>query len=95
MDTKWLPVISEDLCTGCGLCVAACGPACLEVSNRIAVLERPADCGSEEHCIAACPEDAIQMDWLPSEGDRNFGVWRLEKGAKFAVPSEVMPSSAH
>ena len=24
---KWLPVVVEEACTGCGLCVAACGPA--------------------------------------------------------------------
>ena len=76
MHYKWLPVIAKDLCTGCGLCVAACGPACLEVTDQIAILERPAECGSEEHCIAACPEDAIQMAWVLSEGDQSLGCWR-------------------
>src|SRR5215469_6240610 len=42
---KWLPVIVEDACTGCGLCVAACGPACLETQNLVAILTRPEDCG--------------------------------------------------
>jgi len=73
---KWLPVIVEDACTGCGLCVAACGPACLETQNLVAILTRPEDCGSEEHCIRACPEDAIHMAWLPSEGDPSLGTWR-------------------
>ena len=63
---KWLPVIVEDACTGCGLCVAACGPACLETQNLVAILTRPEDCASEEHCIRACPEDAIHMAWLHS-----------------------------
>jgi ferredoxin len=73
---KWLPVIVEDACTGCGLCVAACGPACLETRKLVAILTRPEDCGSEEHCIRACPEDAIHMAWLPSEGDPSLGTWR-------------------
>lgn len=72
---KWLPAIVEELCTGCGLCVAACGPACLETRNQVAVLERPDDCGSEEHCISACPENAIHMAWLPGEGDPLIGLW--------------------
>ena len=73
---KWLPVIVEDACTGCGLCVAACAPACLETQNLVAILTRPEDCGSEEHCIRACPEDAIHMAWLSSEGDPSLGSWR-------------------
>jgi ferredoxin len=73
---KWLPVIIEDACTGCGLCVEACGTACLETQNLVAILTRPEDCGSEEHCIRACREDAIHMAWVPSEGDRSLGCWR-------------------
>jgi Na+-translocating ferredoxin:NAD+ oxidoreductase RNF subunit RnfB len=82
---KWLPVVIEESCTGCGLCVAACGPACLETQNLLAVLERPSECGSEEHCISACPEDAIHMAWLPSEGNRLIGLWR---------PAEEMKSES-
>ena len=73
---KWLPVVVEEACTGCGLCVAACGPACLETQNLVAILPRPEDCGSEEHCIRACPEDAIRMAWVPSKGDHSLGCWR-------------------
>ena len=84
MPYKWLPVVSEEACTGCGLCVAACGPACLETRNLVAVLERPQACGSEEHCVRACPKDAIRMAWLPSEGDTMIGLWcsLSEMGAK-------------
>ena len=79
---KWLPVIVEELCTGCGLCVAACGPACLETQNQVVVVERPNDCGSEEHCVSACPEDAIHMVWLPAEGDPSIGLWRSPSDMK-------------
>jgi ferredoxin len=82
---KWLPVIREDCCSGCGLCVAACGPACLETENLIAILKSPQDCGSEEHCVGACPEEAIYMAWLPCEGDDSIGVWRSSE--KMALAS--------
>jgi NAD-dependent dihydropyrimidine dehydrogenase PreA subunit len=51
---KWLPVIDEDLCTGCAACVEACGPKSLEMDGNVAVLARPDTCGSEEHGIAPC-----------------------------------------
>ncbi|MEW6775075.1 MAG: 4Fe-4S binding protein [Bdellovibrionota bacterium] len=77
---KWLPVIDENLCTGCNQCIEACGPACLELDKQIAVLARAATCGSEEHCVGACPENAIRMEWIPQEmGASPQGYWRHRK----------------
>ena len=73
---KWLPVVTEELCDGCQLCVDACGPGCLEVVDNIAVLTSVDLCGSEEHCIAPCPTGAIQMAWLVTQGDESRGKWR-------------------
>jgi Na+-translocating ferredoxin:NAD+ oxidoreductase RNF subunit RnfB len=73
---KWLPVVNEDACTGCGVCVEACGPRCLNILDGVAVLVSPNICGSEEHCIAPCPEECIRMAWVPLEGDRSTGKWR-------------------
>ena len=75
MPGKRLPIVLEEQCTGCGLCVEACGPRSLAMVEGIAVLAFPDTCGSEEHCISACPEDAIQMAWLPFSGDRAVGRW--------------------
>jgi len=72
---KWLPIIAADRYTGCGLCVEARGPACLEIVGKVAVLVRPDLCGSEEHCIAPCGDDAIRMDWVRTEGNRAVGRW--------------------
>lgn len=74
---KWLPVIDEDLCTGCGACVEACGPRCLDMPGGVAVLSRPHVCGSEEHCIAPCPEACIWMAWVPLEGEHAVGRWKV------------------
>lgn len=73
---KWMPVVDEDRCSGCGLCVDACGPKCLEMREGIALLTLPEACGSEEHCIGVCPEDAIHMAWIPWVGDTSRGKWR-------------------
>lgn len=86
MAYKWMPIIIEEQCTGCGLCVDACGPKSLTMEDGIAVLAFPETCGSEEHCISACPEDAIQMAWLPFSGDKSVGQW-LEEPGLFAAAS--------
>ncbi len=76
---KWLPVIDLDNCTGCGECVEACGPKCLEIANNdFAVLIRADLCGSEEHCIEPCPEDTIHMEWIEMLGDESVGKWHIE-----------------
>ena len=75
MKFKWMPVIDADKCTGCNLCVEACGPKCLELVEGIAALPRPDQCGSEEHCIAVCRDDAIHMQWIPFQGNQDVGRW--------------------
>ncbi len=77
---KWVPVIDEERCTGCNRCVEACGPKSLEVRNGVAVLARPDTCGSEEHCIKPCPEEAIRMAWVQYEGNRARGRWQVGGG---------------
>jgi ferredoxin len=72
---KWLPIVDAELCTGCGLCVEVCGPKSLEVMQQVVVLARRNTCGSEGHCIPACPEDAIRMEWVEMQGDRTRGKW--------------------
>lgn len=73
---KWVPIVDENLCTGCGACVEACGPRCLEILDNVAVLIRPNDCGSEEHCIKPCPESCIRMAWVLTSGDFSVGEWK-------------------
>ena len=76
MKAKWLPKIDPRKCNGCNRCVEVCGVKCLEMAESIAVLPRPDACGSEEHCVTECREDAIQMAWVTIEGNEAVGVWR-------------------
>lgn len=85
MAGKWMPMIVEERCTGCGLCVEACGPRSLAMADGIAVLAFADTCGSEEHCISACADDAIQMAWLPFSGDQGVGRWNDEIGVNQVV----------
>lgn len=73
---KWLPVVDANACTGCNKCVEACGPRSLTIIGGVATLDDPESCGSEEHCIEPCPENAILMAWLPWEGDEARGKWQ-------------------
>jgi MinD superfamily P-loop ATPase len=77
---KWMPVISADRCPWCGLCVEACGPKSLDMVNGIAALTLPDTCGSEEHCVAVCRDEAISMAWLPFVGDTQLGKWTQDLG---------------
>lgn len=73
---KWIPVVDQDWCNGCAQCVESCDHGCLQMVWAFAALARPEDCGSEGTCIAACPQDAIHMEWRPVAGDRARGEWR-------------------
>jgi len=76
MRAKWIPVVDVCKCTGCSRCVEVCGAKCLEIEAGTAALPRPDACGSEEHCITECHDDAIYMAWVPMEGNEAVGVWR-------------------
>ena len=61
MSDKKLPAISGDDCTGCYACVDACEPQCLSIVDSVAVLTAPERCQAHEHCVEACPTNAIEM----------------------------------
>jgi len=49
--------------------------------DGIAALAFPDTCGSEEHRISVCQDDAIHRVWLLFSGIRSIGKWSLESGA--------------
>jgi len=56
-----IPKIKEDICIGCGACVAACPKQALEMVGDKAKLTNIDACDSIEECIKSCPVEAIEM----------------------------------
>ena len=73
---KWVPAVDPILCNGCGACIEACEPQCLELDGNIVSLTRPDPCMSDEHCVSACAVDAIRMEWSPVVGEQTRGRWQ-------------------
>ncbi|MBN1288056.1 MAG: 4Fe-4S binding protein [Actinobacteria bacterium] len=55
------PVISEDDCTGCGLCIDVCEQECLDLVDDVCKLVKPEACIGCADCEDECPVEAIQM----------------------------------
>jgi NAD-dependent dihydropyrimidine dehydrogenase PreA subunit len=55
------PVIDQDLCTACGVCVDECPQSALDLVDDIAVLARPDDCDECGTCVDSCPNGAITI----------------------------------
>ncbi|MBM3300214.1 MAG: 4Fe-4S binding protein [Deltaproteobacteria bacterium] len=53
--------IDEDLCTGCGQCVAACAEGALEIVNGKARVVSDRFCDGLGACIGECPDDALRI----------------------------------
>ena len=66
-----LPTILQDLCTGCGDCVATCPTGALELHEGKAALARPADCAYCGDCETLCPQGAIALPFEIVFGEAN------------------------
>ncbi len=56
------PVIDDDLCTGCTICVDECPTDALGMESDIAVLVDPDACTGCGICEESCPMSAITME---------------------------------
>ena len=53
-------VVDEDLCYGCGACIALCPVDALTLESLLAIVDEPT-CTHCEHCIPACPVFALEI----------------------------------
>jgi len=62
MDVKQiLPMIHENLCTGCGACVQVCSTGALRLVQKHAVIVAPDECSYCADCEEICPYHAIAV----------------------------------
>jgi uncharacterized Fe-S center protein len=57
-----IPDIDISHCTGCGLCIKACPPGCLKMSDGKASIDRGLCIGCGE-CVVVCRTKAIDIKW--------------------------------
>lgn len=53
------PSVNQDLCIGCGACVAACPQQVLEMKDNKSVVARPEKCKQVKACVHVCPVGAV------------------------------------
>lgn len=54
-------IVDDNLCYGCGACIALCPTNALDLVNRLAVVEQ-SNCTKCEHCLASCPVFALSIE---------------------------------
>jgi len=52
--------VDENLCYGCGACIALCPTNALELEKRLAIVDQK-DCTLCEYCIPSCPVSALSI----------------------------------
>ena len=53
-------VVDEELCYGCGACIALCPTNALDLVDRLAIVNQD-DCTLCNHCIPSCPVFALSI----------------------------------
>jgi len=53
-------VVDENLCYGCGACIALCPTDALDLVSRLAIVEQK-KCTLCNHCIPSCPVFALSI----------------------------------
>jgi NAD-dependent dihydropyrimidine dehydrogenase PreA subunit len=66
------PIIDEDKCDGCGLCVSVCACGGLEIINKVVTPIASVKCGWCAMCELVCPSGAISCPFeIISEDDQD------------------------
>lgn len=66
-DKRLIVAIDANRCTGCGNCVNTCLTGALKIVNGKSRLANERLCDGFGSCIAACPNDAIELECRSAE----------------------------
>jgi len=55
------PIINEDDCSACGICVDTCPVGVLELVNDVAIVVNDENCTACGTCMEECPMGAIEQ----------------------------------
>jgi len=82
VDNWALPVIREERCTGCGLCVDYCPTDAVEMIDMRPVITHPQDCAycgvCEEMCSAGAIELVYEIASISNEGEGHDSTDRTD-----------------
>jgi len=67
--SDWFPRLDQNLCTGCGDCIAACPTGALAQVDGKAALVFPDLCTYCAACETICPVNAIELPYLICKED--------------------------
>lgn len=79
------PIINQDVCIGCGMCVRNCNNAGVEVRDHKAhIIE--GNCLGCGHCFAYCPKGAIHCRWDEANAIMNCKIAEYTKAVVQGKP---------
>ena len=68
MHSSGKPVVKEDRCIGCGMCVRNCAHDGVKVVEKKAVINEQ-NCVGCGHCFSFCPKGALDCSWKGASAD--------------------------
>jgi Na+-translocating ferredoxin:NAD+ oxidoreductase RNF subunit RnfB len=86
MSTRQIVHIDEELCNGCGQCVAPCAEGAITIVNAKAHVVREELCDGAGFCLGVCPTGALSIETREAPG---FDAQAAEEHAQQAEAKHV------